>query len=407
MQTRSHPTRRATLLVWIAILLSPTFAHALQSVVPKRVLVLYWYNKDYSWNIGFDRNFQDVLQSASTGPFEYYPEYLESDRFPGESQSLLLHDYLRQKYADRSIDVVVANSDASLEFLTDHRSDLFPDTPIVFITTRAPPAEALTAGLGLTGLITLSDHRKTVDLALKLHPDTEQIFIVNGTLQRDKRLETVARQELQGYESRVQISYLTDWSPNELMAKMKTLPDRSLVLYIWQQTHGEQGRILETQEILALISQSATVPIYGMANVHIGAGAVGGYINTAESTGTRAAEIVIQIANGARPQDIPVASAPIVPIFDWRELRRWGISENELPAGSVVRFKPETLWSQHKELVAGALTLIALQTGLIGWLLFERYRRRAAETANHDLAAIVESSGDAIIGISLDGEILS
>src|SRR5262249_203778 len=135
--------------------------------------------------------------------------------------------------------------------------------------------------------------------------------------------------------------------------------------------------------------------------------AVGGYINTAEVTGTRVSGIVRQIANGTRAQDIAIESAPVVPIFDWHELRRWKISEDELPSGNVVRFKEPSLWYQHKRLVIGALTLIGMQSGLIGWLLFEHRRRRLAEKASRSLAAIVESSDDAIIGISLDGQILS
>jgi PAS domain S-box-containing protein len=51
--------------------------------------------------------------------------------------------------------------------------------------------------------------------------------------------------------------------------------------------------------------------------------------------------------------------------------------------------------------------LIIVQTALIGWLLLEYRRRRLAEKANRDLAAIVESSEDAIICISLDGKVLS
>jgi PAS domain S-box-containing protein len=318
----------------------------------------------------------------------------------------LLRDYLRQKYAGRRIDVVVANSDASLEFLLKYRDSLFTNIPIVFVTTRSPSEEERSA-LGLAGLTTLTDHRRTVELALRLHPDTKQLFVVSGTLQHDKRLEREARSELQSYESRVEISYLTDWSPDDLVAKTKSLPETSLVLYVWQQSQLEQGRVLETPEILRLFAQPASVPIYGMANVQIGAGAVGGYINTSEATGTRAAEIVVRIANGVRPQDIPVETAPIVPIFDWRELRRWGINEGQLPPDSVVRFKEPTLWDQHKEFVIAAISVIVVQAALIGWLLLEYRRRRLAEKTNRDLAAIVESSEDAIICISLDGRVLS
>src|SRR5215813_4877246 len=100
--------RTAALLFWVVALMTPSVARAQQTAGPKRVLVLYWYGKDFPANIRFDRSFQAALQSAPDGTVEYYPEYLESDRFPGESQAQGLRDYLRQKYADRTIDVVVS-----------------------------------------------------------------------------------------------------------------------------------------------------------------------------------------------------------------------------------------------------------------------------------------------------------
>src|SRR5215510_7285734 len=111
----------ATLLVAGLVLTFVSASRGQQSSVRKSVLVLYWYNKDYPWNVKFDQSFQAALHSAQAGTIDYYPEYLETNRFPGENQSVLLHDYLRQKYADRAIDVVVANSDACLEFLQKYR----------------------------------------------------------------------------------------------------------------------------------------------------------------------------------------------------------------------------------------------------------------------------------------------
>src|SRR6185312_8048516 len=138
--------------------------------------------------------------SEPTGQWELFSEYLDSTRFPGEQQTELLHDYLRQKYAGQKIDAVVATPDPALDFLLKHRSDLFSDSPIVFIAVKRPPGEVLAAGPGVTGIIRANTYRKTLDLALTLHPGTEDLFVISGTPERDKRFETVARQELAGYE---------------------------------------------------------------------------------------------------------------------------------------------------------------------------------------------------------------
>ena len=114
--------------------------------------------------------------------------------------------------------------------------DLFPHVPIVSVTTRRPPGEALAAGR-LTGLLTLSDHRKTVELALRLHPNTKEIFVVSGTLEQlQKTRADVARAGSSSLtKATLKISYLTDWSPDELIAKTKNVAGKGpLVLYVWQ-----------------------------------------------------------------------------------------------------------------------------------------------------------------------------
>src|SRR5262245_39100450 len=268
--------RTAGLLACLILSLLPSFGLAQQPTAPKRVLVLYWYGKDFPGNVRFDRAFQAALQAAPAGIVEYYPEYLESDRFPGENQASLLHDYLRRKYADRTIDVAVATADESLDFLLKYRSDLFPHTPIVFSVAQRPTAEQLAVGPGLTGLIFPKTNVKTVDLALRLHPGTEQVFIVSGTLEHDKKLEKLGKEELQGYKSTVRFTYLTDLTPSELIVKTKSLPERSIILYVWQQSVSKQGKVLESADVLASFAQSASVPIYGMFSHNVGAGIVGG-----------------------------------------------------------------------------------------------------------------------------------
>src|SRR5262245_16599462 len=139
----------------IVPLLLPSVTCTQQSVTPKGILVLYWYNKDYPGNIAFDQSFQSVLKSAPAGTIEYYSEYLESNRFPGEDQAVVLRDYLRGKYAHRAINVIVAPVDPPLNFFLKYRDDLFPDAPIVFGAATAPPAAELAAGPGMTGLLNL------------------------------------------------------------------------------------------------------------------------------------------------------------------------------------------------------------------------------------------------------------
>lgn len=164
---------------------------------------------------------------------------------------------------------------------------------------------------------------------------------------------------------------------------MKTLPEHSIVLYVWQQSQNGAGSILETQDIFASIIPSIRVPTYTLTPIIIrtGAGAIGGYTDTADSIGTRAAELALRIANGTPAQDIPIEPVPGIPTFDWRQLERWRISEDRLPPDAVVLFREPTFWQLYKWRIVSALSLFILQAILIAFLLVERRRRRRAMAA--------------------------
>jgi PAS domain S-box-containing protein len=382
--SREHPARIKSSvmgsMVWfigLVVFLFPPGAPVKAAAAPKRVLALYWYNKDFPSNAPFDRSLQAVLKTAPAGSIEYYTEYLESDRFPGENQSEALRDYLRQKYASRFIDVVVAVSDVPLDFLLKYRDSLFTKTPIVFIAIKRPATNE-TSGPGLTGIVLGGGYKKTLDLALRLHTSTKHVFIISGTLNHDKTYETLCREELQGLDSGISINYFTDLSVDELIFKTKHLPERSVVLYIWQQSQNE-GRLLESADILAAIAPSTTAPIYGVANWQVGRGVVGGYLRTFEADGTRVGEIALRIVNGARAQNIPIESATKTPIFDWGQLHRWGLKESALPPGSMVLYREPTLWERNRNYILAGLGVIVAQTFLIAGLLWQRTRRRKAE----------------------------
>ncbi len=355
----------------------------------KRVLVLYWYARDNPSNVQFDELFQAAMQAAAPRRIEVYSEYLESNRFPGENQSLVLRDYLKRKYADRRIDVVVAASHASVSFLLRYRDTLFADAPIVFHSIAPPPSDQLVAGPGATGIVYMQSHRRTLDLALKLHPGTKQVFVISGTANSDKQLEKVARRELQGYESRLGITYLTDLSLAELAARVRNLPEKSIILYIWQQFATQHGPV-ESPEILAAVAHSARVPIYGLTGSNVGRGIVGGYVATVEGNVTRLAELTLRLAGGARATDIAVEGAPVVPMFDWRQLQRWGIREDLLPPVSIVRFREPTMWQQYKWRIVAAIVLFILQGCLIAGLLVERQRVRRTQRELHEYKGQLE-----------------
>jgi signal transduction histidine kinase len=148
---------------------------------------------------------------------------------------------------------------------------------------------------------------------------------------------------------------------------------------------------METADVLAAIAR-APVPIYGLSDWNIGRGIVGGQLFRLDVDGTRAAEIVLQIISGARARDIPLQRAPTVPMFDWRQLQRWGIAERNLPPRSIVSFKELSVWSTHPRETLGVISFSLLEALLIGGLLVQRaHRKRVQEGLRESERALRES----------------
>ncbi|MFL6466688.1 MAG: sigma 54-interacting transcriptional regulator, partial [Pyrinomonadaceae bacterium] len=75
------------------------------------------------------------------------------------------------------------------------------------------------------------------------------------------------------------------------------------------------------------------------------------------------------------------------PMFDWRQLQKWSISESRLPQGSTVQFKQPTFWEEYKWYAIGLTTAVTVETLLIVFLIYLRVRRRQAENEAKQLSS--------------------
>jgi len=376
--------RRATLLlllVWpVLLMMSHGVARAQEvtSPAPKRVLLINETGPEFPHRAVFEKGFQSVLRSGYPGSAEFYSETLETYRFPSESHALLMRDYLRRKYAGMKFDVIAVWPEASLEFLLRYRDELFPGVPIVYISVKRPdPAEL---PRDVTGIWVGPKLTETLELALNLHPDTKQVFVIIGRLNNSGLLEGEVRAQLKDFENRVSLNYLIDLPLDEVLTRVKNLPEHSVIFYV-RQIRGVGDKSITPFQGAALIAQSSNAPVYGIIDTWVGSGIVGGKVASMEWLGAELARLALRVANGTRPEDIPVQEAPTAPIFDWRQLRRFHLSEAQLPPGSQVRFKELTFWEQYKWYIVAVLSLCAVEAFLIAVLLIERRGRRRAITA--------------------------
>ena len=360
----------------LLLLFLPAVAFADEAVAPKTVLMLFEETRALAAVAETDDAIRSTLQAGSPAPIRLYTEYLGLSWFPEEARELELRDLLQKTYAARRPDVVIVWGSGGLAFALRHRADVFEDVPIVFCSVDPDLLPQLDADSGVTGVSRRIDWSSSVDLIRRLHPGIREVAIVSGSGPLDVRWEAEARRALQGYP--LTITYLARQPMPELMKAVESLSAGTAILYGAVLKDGD-GQPRLPHEVLDQIAKVARVPIYAVTPAMLGHGAVGGRFLDFAAQGVKAAKLALRILGGERlgPADIVEAENPY--LFDWRQLRRWGINESRLPAGSEVRFRQASIWDLYKTHIITAVLVIATQSALIAMLLVQRARRQRAE----------------------------
>lgn len=337
---------------------------------------------------------EDTVRSSfnrdSPTEVAFYSEGLDNARIPQEKYESEYVNFLRRKYDGNKIDVIIVRGTGAIRFLLKHEAEIFTGVPKVLVLSDRRPIDDLDLGPNVTGVYGKVAFARTLDLILSQNPATKKVVVVTGSSAPDKNYLEQAKKEFSAYTGRVDIAYLSGLSMPDLQTQISSLPPDNVCLFI-SYAGDPAGSGYTLPAAISMLMPFTKVPMYGVSEMGMGAGIVGGDLISYQSTGGRVAEVAKRILSGERPSDIPEIITESVPMFDWRQLHRWNINEATLPAGSIVRFKQPTFWDQYKWLAIGTVTFIVVETLLIAWLLFLRARKKQAVAESLRFASLLKN----------------
>jgi signal transduction histidine kinase len=313
---------------------------------------------------------------------EVFTEFLDIERFPAAADLDRMAGFLREKYARRQIDLIVTTGTWALDFLMRRRATLFSGARIVFSGITEAELAARNLPSGVTGVVSTQDPVATVALALRLRPETKQLFIVTGTTTVSMEWSAMARRRLTAaFGDRLQVSFLQGLVMAGLLQRLRTLPADSVVLYFSILRDGA-GQNFIPRDLADTLSAASSVPLFGVFDTFVGHGIVGGSMDTFDAQGTQTARLAMRVLDGGAAESVPdIEVSATANIVDWRQLRRWGIPPERLPPGTEIRFREPSIWDLYKWQIVAAGVLVAAQTALIVALLIQGRRRRRAEAS--------------------------
>ncbi len=319
-------------------------------------------------------------------PVEFYIEFLDVDRFPGEIQQERTRDFLLNKYQERPPDVIIAGGGPALNFLTKRRAILFPRVPVVHCGVSPGNLPESMPDDRIVGIPHVVDMAATLELALRLQPDTRQVVVVGGY--------PFGKVEHSSLAGKVTFQWLTNRSPAQLRGELSRLPDKTIVFY-GTLFRDPVGNAFTPRAALDQFAKASRVPIYSYYDTYLGHGIVGGAMVSFKTIGDSAAQIAIRILQGLKPQEAARGVVhTLTPMFDWQQLQRWKLDEAKLPPESIVLFRQPTLWDEHKSAILGGVALLLIEAALIAVLILQlRRRKRAEAVARESEQAARELSG--------------
>ena len=144
-----------------------------------------------------EQNALDTIAKLGPGRIDFYSEFLDIIHFPNEKYQRIFRNYLREKYAENPPDLLMLLYVGNLGIAATLLEQLFPKVPVVVVGFTEEKVATDQLGSLVSGFAQHVDPRTTMDLILRLQPETRRIVIIGGTADVDRlvldRAEEAAR----------------------------------------------------------------------------------------------------------------------------------------------------------------------------------------------------------------------
>ncbi|HZR77425.1 sensor histidine kinase [Bradyrhizobium sp.] len=323
-----------------------------------------------------------ALQSeAASDPqsrISIYAEDLDLEHFSGGEYEANLRQLLKAKYRDRPVGVLIAVGTEALCFVLRWRSELWPGIPVVFTMVDQPDLKRLNPPSDVTGNIIDLRLADAIKAARAVVPDLASVYIV-GDAWDSQAVYHNWKEEAASVPDDLHVVQLMGLAMADLRQCVSQLPERSAIIYTSIHSDGA-GVFFRSAPAVSLVAEKANRPIVVAADTLLSPGGIGGYVMVPRKIGTEAGRLALRILNGERAEDIPPTAIEAArPIFNWRQMERWGVAASDLPPDSEIRFRQPSLWERYWWQSLAVTAVILIQAALISILLHERRKRNDAE----------------------------
>lgn len=291
-------------------------------------------------------------------------EFMDAKRVYDDESIRLFYESL--KYRLESVepyDAVILGDDEALKFAMDYQEELFDGIPLVFESVNDENlAMKAVSDPYITGVLEKLSVEKNIQLGLDLIPNASKVVIIvddsitGGAVKHHFYSCADQFPQLEFEEINT-----TQYTTTNLRQVIRAVDKNSILIYVTMTEDGS-GKRYTDKEAVVILTEVAKVPIFRMVEAGIGDGLLGGNVVPMYESGHIAAEIVLDILDGADLRSMnEVLDSPDEYRVDAVVMEKYNFSKSDLPEGTTIFNDAESFVERNREvLLPGIILLVAL-----------------------------------------------
>lgn len=322
------------------------------------ILLLHSYNKGLKWSDGISQGVEEVMQKYPQ--YELTTEYMDSKKVESEDYVDELIDLYKKKFSKRRYEAVIVADNYAYDFVIRHHQTIFPNTPIIFcgIENFNPKDIPTSMQPYITGVVEYKDITKNLNLIYELLPNIKMVYIISDDSYSSLMIQEQIINESNDFKDKFRVVFDNQIDFNQIDEKINKLPKHSAILFT-SFYKDMYGNYIPYHKLQAFFNRTK-FPVFALNQIHIGEGAIGGFVVNPHEQGFLAAQKAFEMIGGKKASKIPVEIPEGTYFFDNKILRKFGLSRSDIPADSKILNGPNSFYEEHRKFVENAFALMPL-----------------------------------------------
>ncbi len=332
--------RLLTLILTLLLMIISSCTSIASSEGRKNILIVNSYDAENPWTQSEEEGIKEGLLSSGENIMIFH-EYMDAKHSHSSGYEDSFSMYLKEKYKNLNISVVVTTDDYATLFVKNHRqSFLSEDVPVVFCGVNDLQFQAPQ----FVGVYESVDIRGTIALIQSIHGDKVPIMLVT-----DQSLSSVSITKNllddKNWLKEQRVTFISENNESIIKRNLNNFKDGAVIFLLFNE--DDKGNSYTYFEGLHMIRSFTDLPVYSVWDFYLGQGIVGGSMITKEVMGEEVSNQIKRLLVGDPVASLTSKTTEARNVLDYDVMTHYGLSTDSNFGKAEIINKPVTFWGEN------------------------------------------------------------